>query len=443
MGEAGSSSSTMTPPSSTSGTDAPGDAATGTSGGSGEGSSGDTTTGSVDTTASTTTGSSTTDTGAGAESSSTGVLDVDHTLYVRENGQNSNPGTPEEPLRTVQWALDQAGQNSEIDTIRVAGGVYEVDVAGDMVIVMLDGVSLIGGWSDDFSARDPAAWPSRLVDSSAEAPSGVADDPACLVEVPAGVSSATSFEGFIVEIGRGSARAGMLVEGDASIVDNVIIRGSDEYGGLTTGIRVQDGAPHIERNRLQLDYGDLTSSIWGIDVYLADPVIANNDIYISANASRYALRLLGTSASVLGNTIEVPAPTGAWFIRLLTGATPRIENNIVQGPGFCIASLAASAVPTSVRNNLLQCPTVLWANGDSNLTTVTTIADLHASVANSSDNLRLAADLGELQLDATAPCTVSRGGLDLTGEGFVDDNAGAARTAPVSIGAYEWDGACE
>jgi hypothetical protein len=44
-------------------------------------------------------------------------------------------------------------------------------------------------------------------------------------------------------------------------------------------------------------------------------------------------------------------------------------------------------------------------------------------------------------LGGTTPCTVSRGGLDLSAD-VPDDIDGLARTAPLSIGAHEWDGAC-
>lgn len=372
-------------------------------------------------------------------------------LHVAEFGQNSNPGTPDEPMRTIQWALGQAEMNPQIDTIRVAGGTYEADVANDASIVMLEGVSMLGGWDDDFDGRDPEAWPSHLVDSSAVAPAGTAENsPSPVVEVPVGVTQDTVFDGFRVEIGRGQHRTGLLVQGDATISGNTFDRHTDPNAVVATAVFVNGGAPRISGNVIDLDYVGATSQLRGINVLSGAPVIANNVITLTgATFAHYGIGLNNASPDILGNSIEVHDGTNIYLIRLLSGSQPRIDNNVLQadsGSNICVASLSATAVPTSLRNNLLQCYYATWGNGTSSVGSWQTIAQVHAGVTNASGNVKLAGALVDsedgLILDASDPCSVTRGGLDLTDE-LPEDIAELPRTAPTSMGAHEWDGDCD
>jgi len=79
------------------------------------------------------------------------------TLYVsKSNGNNSNPGTKEQPLKNIDKAVKVAQPG---DTINVAGGVY----SGTFDIGYIDcnkAVKLIGSFSPDFSARDIKKYPT-------------------------------------------------------------------------------------------------------------------------------------------------------------------------------------------------------------------------------------------------------------------------------------------
>ena len=79
------------------------------------------------------------------------------TLYVsKANGNNSNPGTREQPLKNIDKAVKVAQPG---DTINVAGGTY----SGTFDIGFIDcnkAVKLIGSFSPDFSARDIKKYPT-------------------------------------------------------------------------------------------------------------------------------------------------------------------------------------------------------------------------------------------------------------------------------------------
>ncbi len=393
---------------------------------------------------------STSDPGSTGDGATTGGADAS-VLHVSEAGQDSNPGTAAEPMRTIQWALGQASADVEIDTIRVAGGTYEADVANDDAIVLIDGVSLYGGWSPDFGARDRTMWPSVIVDgSSQEPPNTSPSSPARLVGVPAGISAATVFDGFVVEIGLGAHVAGIFVEGDATISGNHFTRGVSSDGVTASAISIAQASPHILGNRIDLDYALMTSQLRGIAGNGSDPTIVGNVIMLAgATGSHYGFFFGAGAPQIVGNSIAIADGPNQWIAWMEADATPLLDNNVMQtqdGTGICVGSLSAGAIPTGLHNNLLQCNYAVWGNGDSTLGQWTTISQVHAGLVVASGNVKLAGPLvdaaTDLRLDAGAPCSVARGGLDVSAT-YPDDFDGLPRTDPLSMGAYEWDDACQ
>lgn len=80
-------------------------------------------------------------------------------LYVSSGrGENGNAGTKEQPLKDIDIA---AGKAAAGDTIHIAGGVY-FGVRGKGYIELSQPVTLLGGYSDDFSRRDPLGNPTLI-----------------------------------------------------------------------------------------------------------------------------------------------------------------------------------------------------------------------------------------------------------------------------------------
>lgn len=408
------------------------------------GSSDGSTTGSEDTGASTAA-----DSGAstGDDGSTTGIGGEANVLYVRDDGVDSNPGTIDEPMRTIQWAISQAESLGGIDTIRVAEGSYAIDYANDAHIVMVDGISIHGGYRADWGARDPAAYPTRIVDESATAIASNEDDPHRAIEVPASVGAGTVLEGVHVEIATGQFRAALLVLGDVTVRASVIEPVVDDTSVSTYGLRVIDAAPTVVGNHLRFDAVGADGLSFAVSAEGSDGTFADNVIDLSGvEGYGYGFYFIFGAPSVLANSVWIAAGsnmTGMW----LNYATPTVDNNVFESEdqgAVCVWSSGGDSVPASLRNNVLDCYYTLF--GSDPLRSWTTIMEVQSGLPDAEDNLKLPEPFTsaavDMALDETAPCTVTMGGRDL-GAAWPQDIDGVARTVPPSIGAYEWDGACQ
>ena len=81
---------------------------------------------------------------------------VRQSFYVAGDGDDSWPGSPTRPLRTLAVALQRAGESLSANVQRphvfVASGSYTE------TLVLVDGVQVHGGYRRDFRALDPAAY---------------------------------------------------------------------------------------------------------------------------------------------------------------------------------------------------------------------------------------------------------------------------------------------
>jgi hypothetical protein len=409
---------------------------------------GDTTTsGDTTTTDTTTTGDTTTESSTG-DGSTTGIGGEANVLYVREDGQNGNPGTIELPLRTIQWAIDKAGQLGTIDTIRVAEGDYAVDYSNDDHIVMIDGVSLYGGYRADWGERDPAQYVTRIVDESAVALPTSESDPHRSIEIPAGVSGSTVLDGFHVGVAHGQHRAALFVAGDATIRNNVIEPLEDVGSVRIVGIRVYFGDPNIVANRFRFAVEQVQKPSLAITAVSSNGLFADNVIDMSGVlGTAYGIYLQGGATKVLGNSIYLQDVGSTYGIWLASNATPVVDNNLIESENLsaiCIFSQGGGSVPNAARNNVLDCDYTLRGNDPSR--SWTTVLQFEDELANAADNLKLAQTIvgpdDDMVLDTQSPCTVTQGGRDITAD-VPDDIDGLPRTLPLSIGAHEWDGGCQ
>lgn len=389
------------------------------------------------------------DSGASSESggSTTGIGGEPNVLYVRDDGQDGNPGTIEEPMRTIQWAIAQAESAGTIDTIRIAEGSYGFDYANDAHIVVVDGISLYGGYRADWGDRDPARYPTLVVDQSATAIASSEDDPHRAIEVPASVGADTVLDGLHVEVAMGQFRAALLVAGDVTVRNSVIAPVVDASSVSTYGVRVLEGAPTVVANRFVFDVVGNDGLSFAVSGEYTDGTFADNIIDLSGlTGYGYGFYFIGGAQAVLANSVWIAAGanmTGVW----LNYATPTIENNVIESEddgAVCIWSSGGASVPAALHNNVLDCYYTLF--GSDPLRSWTTIMEVEGGLVDASDNLKLpqafTSATVDMALDETAPCTVTLGGRDL-GAGFSQDIDGLTRTDPRSIGAHEWDGDCQ
>jgi hypothetical protein len=411
--------------------------------------SGDTTIDSAtgDSTTGETTIESTTGDASTGEDGTTGIGGEADVLYVREDGQDGNPGTVDLPLRTIQWAIDRAGHLGTIDTIRVAQGDYAIDYANADHIVMAAGVSLYGGYRADWSERDPAQYVTRIVDETPVALPSSETDPHRAIEIPADVSGDTVLDGFHVGVARGFHRAALFVQGDPTIRNNVIEPVVDEDSVTIFGVRVDEGHPAVVANRIRfvvlINKGQTAEAISAVG---SNGLFAANVIDLSGPLLHFrGLRLSSGAAKILANSVYLQRGNA---IYLTESATPIVDNNLIEcaDPGLTatgIFSINAATVPSVARSNVLNCKYALYGHSPNRVWE--TVMEFEAGLANATDNLKLAQSVigpdDDMVLDAQSPCTVTQGGRDITAD-VPDDIDGVVRTPPLSIGAHEWDGGC-
>ena len=73
--------------------------------------------------------------------------EIGQALFVAKNGDDSNSGAIDQPMRNIQNALEKAVEEGKRD-VYVASGVYATSIQ------LLEGVGLYGGYSSDFQKRD-------------------------------------------------------------------------------------------------------------------------------------------------------------------------------------------------------------------------------------------------------------------------------------------------
>lgn len=382
---------------------------------------------------------------SGGEETTGGLGGEPNVLYVHPDGSNGDPGTIDAPMRTIQWAISEAVDQGGIDTIRVAEGDYAYDYGNDDHVVVADGVSLYGGYASDWSARDPWQYVTRLVDESQYIASSE-DDPHRAMEVPADVGADTVIDGFDVRVTVGQFRAGILVLGDATIRNNRLLPTMAFESVATAGVRILGGDPTIASNRFAFEIADSQGSATGIDAEDSDGMFVDNVIDMrSDGAYQFGVRLVYGAPQIVANSIYLESATNEIGIWLLS-ATPVIDNNLIESEDFdgvCVWSVGGASVPTAMRNNLLDCYYTMF--GSDPLRSWLTIMELESNLAGASDNVKLQALVTDpdedMVLDAGDPCTVTQGGRDVSGE-VPEDIDGLPRTAPLSIGAHEWDAGC-
>lgn len=398
---------------------------------------------------------------AAALGSSTAARAAD--LYVSGAGTDGFDGTtPSTPKATIQAAIAAAVPPC---TVKVALGEYLGSAQAGTNVVLRDGVSLSGGWSADFSARNPAANVTTIRDTSAVG--GTSDLPNTAVFAGDGVTGATVVEGFTLLGGGGDNSAAVVTTGTAAPVirGNTLVGGSLAQTGAPTrsiGLHLASPAKAVG-NAIRAQSADYS---YGVRISGSTPLVASNVIDGGTGYWSFGVNASNSSSpSVAGNTIDGGSPTQLAFGIYAGSSTPTLANNLVFASGgtyrVCVAQgNAIGGIVQLSSNDLFDCPAGLVArpapatgNCLFNASAGTNLdCYLLASQANDAGTLGFGTASGNVSVDpgfasagggdyhltATSPASVARGGLDLSSTFSVDAD-GAARTAPWSIGAYELD----
>ena len=171
--------------------------------------------------------------------------EVEKGIFVSKDGDDSNPGTLEQPVRTIQKALANAFLSDKRD-VYVATGVYQE------AIFLNDGINIYGGYRGDYQERDAILYETAILgpSPSSEAPGAINGIQIGLGGKSTTVAGFTIFGGNAVQEGSSSYAVYLIDCGDGVLLTNNTIYGGKGANGTQGGNGISgglgnDGAPGV------------------------------------------------------------------------------------------------------------------------------------------------------------------------------------------------------
>ncbi len=409
---------------------------------------------------------------------------------------DSNSGlSPASPKATIQAGIAAHGTGcaaSEDCAVLVASGIYTES------LTMADGVSLYGGYTVDFSDR--ILDPNITVVNGVPSGPGVLGTPECTVFAGSAVRAVTRLDMFNIVAFSGDFVCGIFLNNSNMTVTNNVIYGSGGATDTVYGIYAIASKSIILRNLIS---GGLGKNIRGVEATGSGIKLAGNFIYGGnagsiAGSSAYGVYLFDVQAlsSIANNIIfaGMNADNSAGInLSWWGGSTDPVRvlnNTISSGSGIISSSgiyLADASVPLAeIRNNIVfteqsaatnycifedlyDLPSALANNDMFNCSSGLYYEDLSASsftnmcggvpgdvgcssvmvspgvYNNISQDPLFENDAGfdfRFKINGTSPCSATRGGESSYTNPVTNDYKWNTRSAPYSMGAYEWDGTC-
>ena len=247
-------------------------------------------------------------------------------------GSDDNPGTPDAPKKTIDAAIEYLQSNDFIADVLVAAGDYHYDYGTGNPLTVAEGISLYGGYSTDFSTRDPEVYETRIIDDSDSV--DLISNPNRAVYASVGITRDTVIDGFTIQGGGGEYSVGIFCHHSSpTISDNRIYGGTGSARSYGIFCQFDDSEPMIRDNR-EINGGESSgSTTYG--VYTtdgADPYVTGNYIHGGNGNNTYGiLNSNGSDSTVVGNNIHGGAANlDACGIRN-SYASPKIWNNTIFG----------------------------------------------------------------------------------------------------------------
>jgi len=261
---------------------------------------------------------------------------VEGIVYVSTTGDDANDGTKENPKRIISAGISEgADKGYTPGAVLVSHGIYSVDSGSTPPthVVLVEGISIYGGYTADFIQRDFEENLTTMVDTSSTT-TGDFLNPNRVVEAGNGITKATIIDGFEIFGGGGDLSSGIFIHsGGSPKVSHNTIRGGNgtslSMGSLTMGI---SSSPTFQNNAI--DGGNSESNSYGIYNVSSSPTIQNNTIHggISENLAFGILSTDSSSPTIKNNTINGGnAGSTSYGIYSLTSSSSIIQNNTIDG----------------------------------------------------------------------------------------------------------------
>ena len=248
-----------------------------------------------------------------------GVLDGVVYVHARD-GRDYNPGTIDQPKRTIASAVREAERVYDTAEVRVAGGVYQVT---STTVVSKD-ISLYGGFDpDDWSVRDPAVHETKWNNIR------TSGSHATLSYQP-GVGEVI-LDGFTITAGNGSialneATAAIFVSGASPVIrNNTIVTG---IAARAYGISASGAAFRVKHNRFVTNA--LEALVVCLNVAGSTVEISDNTITGAMINQFYGFFLDSSQAVVERNSIDAAQPMNLAYGVNVNGGAAVIRNNVIS-----------------------------------------------------------------------------------------------------------------
>jgi hypothetical protein len=277
--------------------------------------------------------------------------------FVAESGDDGNPGTKAEPVRTILQGITNALDIGNGADVYVAEGAYQEDVA------LVENVSVLGGYEAQEWTRDPAAYTSEIQCAGY----------ACVHAGPT-ITRATRIDGFTISGRDGAPPAqpgGVAVNlnaGSPTVSNNRIFAG-DVSGGLRKSVGVYIKGPPNESPGPLLEGNEITGGQSASDAstgILIDTAavaeIIDNVIRGGAGVNSYGIEATAPAqgTKVADNDIRAGSATSGVAFGIATRGDIEITANRINtdlaSPPTCqsntslcggIASYSAKAIVTN------------------------------------------------------------------------------------------------
>ena len=248
------------------------------------------------------------------------------TLYYVSSTASDDSGdglTPGSAKHTIMAAINAATPPA---TVLVNAGDYPVSDTGTARVELVEGVSLYGGYSADFSTRTAG---SSVISDQSTAP-GTLANPNFVLIGGTGITSATIIDGFTLQ---GTSQTGVSFSsairmrfGAAATVQNNTLNGGSAGSSFSSsyGMYNVSASPIVQNNTLN---GGSAVSSYGMYNVSASPIVQNNTLL-----ARVGIRNETSEPRISANKFAIDTPVFGLYCYGIqnTNSSPLIENNTIE-----------------------------------------------------------------------------------------------------------------
>lgn len=359
-------------------------------------------------------------------------------VFVSTQGLDDNQGTKEFPKRTIQAACNLAHNLFTTGEVHIAQGTYEFSTD----FALWDGISLYGGYSNDFSMRNITNNVTKIKDTRT---TGTAN-----TLIATNLTSTIKIDGFTMEgpllTDNNISCCIVITNSNLVISNNIFISGSSTY--IVFGLAIDRTSSSLIYNNIF--YGGSSTNNIMTCIFIKNnstPKIYNNTIVVGDGVNRWAFMLrtetYGTPHPYLKNNLLVvlgaTGSPGCYHMNSGSGNYPYAYTTNL----FWVASNAntdgayiyyGSGNTYNINNtNYTTQAAYIYPSGSQ----ILTYNDAAWKNIVNQDPLFVNASANDYHLQVSSPAKSA--GTDLSLEIPALDRDGNLRTSPWSIGAYEKD----